>query len=133
MRAEVSAWCPEPARRSSHEPTRLPSAAHSVPMTTECATRVGQTCPVSCYRVTVHGRVQGVWYRESCRRQAVAAGIAGWVRNNADGTVEAVVDGESQAVDRVIAWMRQGPPSALVASVEVSAETPTGVQGFSVR
>jgi acylphosphatase len=102
-------------------------------MTTECATRVGQTCPVSCYRVTVHGRVQGVWYRESCRRQAVAAGIAGWVRNNADGTVEAVVEGQSQAVDRVIAWMRQGPPSALVTSVEVSAETPTGVQGFSVR
>ncbi|MEA3218105.1 MAG: acylphosphatase [Acidimicrobiia bacterium] len=88
---------------------------------------------MSCYRVTVHGRVQGVWYRESCQREAVAAGIAGWVRNNADGTVEAVVEGESQAVDRVIAWMRQGPPSALVRCVEVSAETPTGLQGFSVR
>lgn len=85
------------------------------------------------YRVTVSGRVQGVWYRQSCRREAAALGVAGWVRNNGDGTVEAVLEGEAGAVDRLVAWMRLGPPQARVAGVDVHAEAPQGEQGFRVR
>jgi acylphosphatase len=88
---------------------------------------------VLCYRVVVHGRVQGVWFRESCRRQASAAGVAGWVRNNADGTVEALLEGEPAAVEAVVAWMRHGPPAAVVRATEVSPAEPTGAQAFLVR
>jgi len=84
-------------------------------------------------RVTVTGRVQGVFFRDSCRRQAVAAGVAGWVGNRADGSVEAVLEGEPAAVDAVVAWMRSGPPGASVKDVEVRAEEPTGEHGFAVR
>jgi acylphosphatase len=84
-------------------------------------------------RVVVSGRVQGVWYRESCRQEANAAGVSGWVRNNADGTVEAVVEGESDAVARVVSWMRKGPRLAVVTGVDVRAEPPTGDKGFAVR
>jgi acylphosphatase len=85
------------------------------------------------YRVVVTGRVQGVWYRESCRREATAAGVAGWVRNGSDGTVEAVLEGEQAAVDRVVAWMRTGPRHAVVTGLDVRLETPAGVQGFTVH
>lgn len=81
----------------------------------------------------VSGRVQGVWYRQSCAEMAHAGGVHGWVRNNLDGTVEAVLEGEEQAVDDVIAWMRQGPPRALVRRIEVADEPPQGAQGFQVR
>lgn len=84
-------------------------------------------------RVTVSGRVQGVWYRETCRRLAEEAGVAGWVRNNRDGTVEAALEGESQAVGRLVAWMRSGPPLAQVTGVEVRAEELRGDRGFVVR
>ena len=84
-------------------------------------------------RVVVTGRVQGVGYRDSCRYEAVAAGVAGWVRNNWDGSVEAVIEGESAGVDRVVAWMRKGPRSAVVRDVRVSEESPQGELGFSVR
>jgi acylphosphatase len=85
------------------------------------------------YRVTVAGRVQGVWYRQSCRRQAAALGVAGWVRNNGDGTVEAVLEGEPDAVDQLVEWMRIGPPSARVAKLDVHPEAPRGEHGFAVR
>ena len=85
------------------------------------------------YRVRVAGRVQGVWYRESCRREAESRAVAGWVRNNIDGTVEAVVEGEERAVGQVIAWMREGPPRAVVTDVQLFAEAPLGEQGFAVR
>ena len=85
------------------------------------------------YRVTVAGRVQGVWYRQSCRRQAVALGVHGWVRNDGDGTVQAVLEGEAGAVDQLVAWMRIGPPHARVAKLDVRPETPLGEQGFEVR
>jgi len=85
------------------------------------------------YRVTVSGRVQGVWYRQSCRREAASLGVAGWVRNNGDGTVEAVVEGAPEAVDQLVAWMRLGPPHARVAGVDLHPEPPHGEQGFRVR
>jgi acylphosphatase len=84
-------------------------------------------------RVIVSGRVQGVWYRESCRETAAIAGVTGWVRNNADGTVEAALEGEPEAVDRVVSWMRSGPRSALVTKVDITSETPLGDHGFVVR
>lgn len=84
-------------------------------------------------RVIVTGQVQGVWYRESCRREAEAAGVAGWVRNNPDGTVEAVLEGHPAAVDRLVEWMRHGPPRARVTGVQATAEDPEGLRGFTVR
>jgi acylphosphatase len=85
------------------------------------------------YRVVVRGYVQGVWFRESCRRHAVDLGLAGWVRNRADGSVEAVFEGPEEDVAKAVAWCRVGPPAAEVAGVEVTEETPTGAPGFSVR
>lgn len=84
-------------------------------------------------RVTVGGRVQGVFFRDSCRREARARGVAGWVRNREDGAVEAVFEGDPAAVDRLVAWMRSGPRHARVESVDVLDEEPRGEQGFSVR
>ena len=84
-------------------------------------------------RALVAGRVQGVWFRESCRDQAQAAGVAGWVRNLADGRVEVVLEGPAGAVDGVLAWCRRGPRRARVDRVEVVDEAPVGEQGFRVR
>ena len=84
-------------------------------------------------RVVVSGRVQGVWFRESCRREAESVGVAGWVRNRADGAVEAVFEGESAPVLALVAWCRTGPPRADVERVEVVDEAPEGVAGFRVR
>jgi acylphosphatase len=84
-------------------------------------------------RVVVSGRVQGVWYRESCRREADTAGVAGWIRNTWDGKVEAALEGSQHAVDQVLAWMRIGPPRAHVTAVEVVSEEPIGDARFVVR
>jgi acylphosphatase len=85
------------------------------------------------YGVIVHGFVQGVWFRESCRRQASALGVSGWVRNCADGTVEAHFEGPERAVAQAVAWCRSGPPAAEVTGVDVTAEEPEGALGFQVR
>jgi acylphosphatase len=84
-------------------------------------------------RVIASGRVQGVWYRQSCRDVAMSAGVRGWVRNNADGTVEAVLEGDEAAVERVVAWMRTGPPGAVVEDLRVANEPPEGARSFEVR
>ena len=84
-------------------------------------------------RVVVDGRVQGVWYRQSCQREAAEQGVAGWVRNNDDGSVEAVLEGEPEAVSRVLEWMRHGPPQALVTRVETHQEVPKNERGFAIR
>jgi acylphosphatase len=91
------------------------------------------TTEVVRYRVVVHGRVQGVWFRESCRRHAVELGLAGWVRNRADGTVEAAFEGPGDRVAMAVAWCRIGPPAAEVVGVDVTVDEPTGTPGFSVR
>jgi acylphosphatase len=83
-------------------------------------------------RVVVHGLVQGVFFRDTVRRRADAAGVAGWVRNNRDGTVEAVFEGEADAVERLIAFCRRGPRGALVERVEDFEEEPEGLSGFRV-
>jgi acylphosphatase len=84
-------------------------------------------------RVLVAGRVQGVWFRESCRDQARAAGVGGWVRNRDDGRVEVVLEGPTAAVDEMVAWCREGPLRARVDRVDVVDEAPVGEQGFRVR
>ena len=84
-------------------------------------------------RLLVRGRVQGVWYRESCRREAEAAGVAGWARNLDDGRVEVVLEGAPDAVERVAAWCRTGPSRALVTAVEERPEAPEGLTGFRAR
>ncbi|MDQ3739003.1 MAG: acylphosphatase [Actinomycetota bacterium] len=83
-------------------------------------------------RVIVSGRVQGVWFRESCRRQAQAHQVAGWVENRADGTVLAVFEGSSPAVAHMVAWCHEGPTQALVTGVEVTDEPLEQPQGFRV-
>lgn len=85
-----------------------------------------------CRRVVVHGRVQGVFFRDSCRREARSAGVAGWVRNRPDGTVEALFEGAEDAVRRMVEWARHGPPYAAVERVDVLEEPPTGRAGFDI-
>jgi acylphosphatase len=84
-------------------------------------------------RVIVSGRVQGVFFRASCRRPAERAGVSGWARNRADGAVEAVFEGDEEAVGRLVAWCRSGPPSARVDEVTVVDEPPSGAVSFEVR
>ena len=84
-------------------------------------------------RVIVHGFVQGVFFRDSTRRLAQRHGVTGWVANCADGAVEAVFEGEADAVERLVAFSRQGPRGAHVESVEVEEEEPEGLSGFAVR
>lgn len=83
-------------------------------------------------RLVVRGRVQGVGYRWSMRREALSLGLAGWVRNRADGSVEAVVQGSAQAVEAITRWARSGPPEAGVTALE--AEAAEGrFEGFETR
>lgn len=79
------------------------------------------------------GRVQGVFFRDSVRREAGTRGVAGWARNRADGTVEAVFEGSPDAVAAMVDFVRAGPGHSEVDSVEVSPEEPEGLPGFEVR
>jgi acylphosphatase len=79
------------------------------------------------------GRVQNVWYRDGCATEARARGVDGWVRNLADGRVEAVLEGDPAAVEAVEAWCAVGPRRARVERVDARDELPTGERGFSFR
>lgn len=84
-------------------------------------------------RLEVHGRVQGVFFRQSTLQQAQHLGVAGWVRNVPHGIVEAHVEGEPEAVAALEAWVREGPPMAFVERVEAEDAEPEGLGGFVVR
>jgi acylphosphatase len=84
-------------------------------------------------RAVVHGKVQGVFFRDSAQRQAERLGVAGWITNKPDGSVEAVFEGEDDAVDSMLSFCREGPSRADVERVEVSEEEPEGLGGFEVR
>jgi acylphosphatase len=84
-------------------------------------------------RVVVHGLVQGVFFRDTVLRQAVSRGVAGWVRNNRDGTVEAVYEGDQDGVERLVALSRDGPRGARVDRLDVFVEEPEGLTGFAIR
>ena len=83
-------------------------------------------------RVTVSGRVQGVFFRVWTSDQAQRLGVAGWVRNCADGSVEAQVEGEENAVQQLIDAMRQGPSGAKVDALDLEAAEPSGAHSFEV-
>lgn len=84
-------------------------------------------------RVIVSGRVQGVFFRDSCRRQAAARGVHGWVRNLADGRVEAVFEGAPSDVEQLVEWSRHGPRLAVVEEIAVQNEEPEGLGTFDIR
>ena len=77
------------------------------------------------------GLVQGVFFRDSCRREAGRHGVAGWVRNTPDGTVEAVFEGPADAVAAMVRWVHQGPPDAVVHDVQAIQEQPEGLRDFT--
>jgi acylphosphatase len=83
-------------------------------------------------RVIVHGDVQGVFFRDTTRRHASSRGVAGWVRNRPDGAVEAVFEGEPEAVESLVRFAHEGPRGADVSHVEVSEEEPEGLSSFDV-
>jgi acylphosphatase len=84
-------------------------------------------------RVVVHGHVQGVFFRDTTVRRAVERGVAGWVRNNPDGTVEAVFEGDPDAVEAMVRFAHEGPRGAIIERVEVIEEEPEGLTRFGVR
>ncbi len=84
-------------------------------------------------KVKIFGRVQGVFFRQWTINQARALGVAGWVRNAADGTVEAHVEGEEDAVTKMIDGMRRGPSQARVEELSADSIEPEGIGGFSVK
>ena len=83
-------------------------------------------------RVVVHGSVQGVSFRYYCAQEARRTGVAGWVRNEPDGSVSAYFEGAPDAVEELVDWCREGPPSARVYSLDEQTVEPLGATGFSV-
>jgi acylphosphatase len=84
-------------------------------------------------RVVVHGNVQGVFFRDSTRQEADSRGVSGWVRNRDDGTVEAVFEGDRDAVEALVDFTQSGPSHADVERVEIEDEEPEGLTAFEVR
>jgi acylphosphatase len=88
---------------------------------------------MSARYAVVHGRVQGVFYRASAEQEATRLGVAGWVRNLPDGTVELVVEGDDAAVGRMLDWAGRGPSRAEVTGVDVEGRPEEGLSGFHQR
>jgi acylphosphatase len=84
-------------------------------------------------RIRVQGRVQGVFFRDSCRAEAAARGVTGWVSNEPDGSVSVHAEGPHDAVEALVEWCREGPPAARVVRVDVQAVDPAGAGAFEVR
>lgn len=81
----------------------------------------------------IQGRVQGVFFRAETRRRALSLGLTGWVRNRADGAVEAVFEGPRERVESMLGWCERGPAGAEVDSVSADWEPARGERGFAVR
>ncbi|WP_018331541.1 acylphosphatase [Actinomycetospora chiangmaiensis] len=88
---------------------------------------------MSARHLVVHGTVQGVFFRASAEQEARRLGVAGWVRNRSDGTVEMVAEGDDEAVDALVGWAHQGPPRADVTGVDVTDREPEGLTDFTER
>lgn len=84
-------------------------------------------------RLRIRGRVQGVWFREATRIEAQRLGVRGWVKNRADGSVEAVAEGNPGAVRALEAWCHNGPPAARVVEVQSTEEPPNAEKSFHIR
>lgn len=92
------------------------------------------TAPVETWLARVRGHVQGVWFRESCVQQARALGVAGWVRNRSDGSVEALLQGPPDALAAMRDWLRHGPPRARVDALEIAPQADAPIlAGFERR
>jgi len=85
------------------------------------------------YRVLISGRVQGVFFRDTCQRLAEEHDVAGWVRNLPDGRVEAIFEGQADDVGRLLDWTHHGPRLAMVDAVTVQVERPEGLHGFLIK
>jgi acylphosphatase len=85
------------------------------------------------YRVRVYGRVQGVFFRASMKEVAEDLGVDGWVRNMPDGSVEALVSGEEEKVEKILEWCRRGPELARVNKVEITPADPPTEKGFHIK
>ena len=83
--------------------------------------------------LTISGQVQGVFFRETARRKATEAGVAGWITNRSDGKVEAVFEGPAEAVEELVEFCRAGPTAATVEDIDVRTEEPETLSGFDVR
>ena len=83
--------------------------------------------------VLISGRVQGVCFRDACRRLALQHGVSGWVRNLPDGRVEAVLEGPPDGVHHLVEWAHDGPAAATVTGVAVREERPEGLSDFAIR
>ncbi len=86
-----------------------------------------------CIHAIVHGRVQGVYFRDYTRREALRLGVCGWVRNLIDGTVEVLAEGPPEAVDSLLAWLHTGSPMSEVTKVDSREEQPDNYSSFVVR
>ena len=84
-------------------------------------------------RVRAHGRVQGVFFRDTVRREAARRGVAGWARNCSDGSTESVFEGSADAVEAMVEFVRNGPGHAAISAVDVADEPPEGLTGFEIR
>lgn len=84
-------------------------------------------------RLKIHGRVQGVFFRDSMRREAQQLGIAGWVRNCRDGSVEAFIQGDEADVSTMVCWAHHGPPGARVTQVDARETSTDTADGFEIR
>ena len=93
----------------------------------------GKASPLRRKRVRVHGRVQGVFFRDTLRRRAESRSVAGWVANRGDGTVEAVLEGREADIEALMGFVRQGPARAEVERVDVRDEPPEGLSGFKIE
>ena len=87
---------------------------------------------ITAFKLTVHGRVQGVFYRKTAAEQAQNLGLTGWVKNNPDGTVEMVIQGEEKDLSKMIEWCWEGPKNAVVTKVEQVEISPENYSDFRV-
>jgi len=88
----------------------------------------------STVHVVISGRVQGVWFRVSTKQKAEQLGVTGWVKNTADGKVEALFEGDKKHIQEMIDWCHQGPPSAQIDHVEITEQSSSnGFDGFSIK
>jgi acylphosphatase len=101
-------------------------------MSAEPSRQSGNESPIRL-RLSIHGRVQGVWFRDSVRRTATEHGVSGWAENLPDGSVQAVLEGDPAAVQAVATFCRRGPRHARVDHVDEREEPPEGLEGFEIR
>ena len=88
----------------------------------------------STVHVVISGRVQGVWFRANTKQKAEQLGVTGWVKNTADGKVEALFEGDKKHIQEMIDWCHQGPPSAQIDHVEITEQSASnGFDGFSIK